>query len=37
MSAPKGVGMCPHLEVSARVGTFSGVGTFEVVTHVNTP
>ena len=36
MSAPKGVGTCRHLEVSARVGTFSGVDTFEVLTHVST-
>ena len=31
-----GVGMCRHLQVSARVGTFSGVGTFEMLTHVST-
>ena len=36
MSAPKGVGTCRHLDVSARVSTFSGVGTFEVLTHVST-
>ena len=31
-----GVGTCRHLKVSARVGTCSGVGTFEVLKHVST-
>ena len=35
MSIPKGVGTCRHLELSARVGTFSGVGTFVVLTQVH--